>query len=91
MARTPTTTDDTAEVVPFDRNAHLFNPDERAVYIDSILQGAIARAVTFIRRGRTGRGEYELVRALLRVARITGDTSTVIQLEDLRYFEIGGK
>jgi hypothetical protein len=47
--------------------------------------------VTFIRRGRTGRGEYELVRALLRVARITGDTSTVIQLEDLRYFEIGGR
>jgi hypothetical protein len=71
--------------------AAMSSAEARAAYIDSILAGAISRAMTFVRRGRVGRGEYELVRAELRVARILGDVEAVERLEQLRYFEIGGK
>lgn len=88
---TTTTDTRTAEIVAggFDQHASHLAADERAVYIDSILAGAVDRATTFIRSGRFGRGEYEMVRAELRVARILGDTEAVERLEQLRYFEVG--
>jgi hypothetical protein len=65
--------------------------EDRDAWVDDVFQDALDRAVRHIRAGRYGRGEYELVRAELRVARVLGDAAAVEQLEQIRYFEFGGK
>lgn len=92
MAETPNVTVELeVDTSGFDPLAVMSAQEEREAYLDGILQGALDRAQAFIRAGRVGRAEYELVRAELRVARILGDVEAVERLEQLRYFEIGGK
>lgn len=43
------------------------------------------RAVRYLRDGRRGRAEYELVRTGIRIARLVNDTASLEVLEDLRY------
>lgn len=56
--------------------------------VDLILEDAVTDALKYFRAGKPGRGEYELVRGALRVARLTNDMDSVEALVDLRYYEI---
>lgn len=45
------------------------------------------RAIRFLRAGKPGRAEYELVRTGVRIARLVDDTASLVELEDLVYVE----
>lgn len=57
-------------------------------FVESLLEDTVTDAVAYFKAGKPGRGEYELVRGALRVARLTGDMDSIHALADLRYYEI---
>lgn len=71
--------------LPGRHRRHPASPDSRV--LEQMVAEAVRRAAAYYADGQYGRGEYELVRLGLRLARRYGDRASAEVLADLRFIQ----